>query len=461
MSWPAFFNAAAGLLAHGARVINISLGRNGLQNAPHTPGQDTARAELGHAIAEAVRGFPQHPLWVIAAGNMEPSGDTYWSQLTAIADSLPTETVVVTGAGVIRGQLSPSATGRGHIDLAAPGELVTVMDGTGVHALTGTSFSAPLVSGTAGLLLSADASLTAQDVRQYLIEGAIRGGRTAGGFPIIDAYESLRLVASRAGGPICGNRVFVDEHDNLTIERDPVLGAASDDIIASGSAGPGAFTITRIFHGGKYVEMLDGDSAVFITLQNRHWVRAPVSDSVLEQLVPSTARPNGVLSHDGDSLVVIRQATRPTFAFDVLVQDTSGLGAGQLSSQPRLVAHLNGFAVGQAYPLHGSEILVAVSPSSLANQPEEIVGVNIGTGATRVITSRPGASLSTFLVSSETGQDFVMEYTSPFPTFTTCITEFHSVATGALERRITQPLHGPGCLATRITHSFAPSRSHQ
>ncbi len=88
----------------------------------------------------------------------------------------------------------------------------------------GTSASAPIVSGIAGLLLSFDSRLKASDLKSLIVDGANAGGwkatRTAGGeqYNIVNAYESLKLAARRRGAPLCGNRLWATP-DSLMAER--------------------------------------------------------------------------------------------------------------------------------------------------------------------------------------------------------------------------------------------------
>jgi hypothetical protein len=220
-SYDLFFQSILRALNNHARVINISLGQNGIHAGPHTAAQDLVRWGVGHTVADEMRSRPaaDHPLWVISAGNMESTGDTYWAAFTAIGDSLPTETLVVTGAGSTRGTLSPGATGLGNISIAAPGEAVAVMDASGVHQGDGTSFATPLVSGAAGLLFGFNPNLTASEVRGFLVQGALDGGRVAGPYPFLDAYASLRRAGRRLGGPLCGG-IITMENGSLIAYRD-------------------------------------------------------------------------------------------------------------------------------------------------------------------------------------------------------------------------------------------------
>ncbi len=101
----------------------------------------------------------------------------------------------------------------------------------------------------------------------------------------------------------------------------------------------------------------------------------------------------------------------------------------------------------------GDEILVSVAASNSFGLPETVLAVNLHTGATRTLLTRPRGSLSTILEATEDGREFIMEYTAPFPDFTNCVTEYHSTSTGALTRQIAQPISSGGCTDTWMTHA--------
>ncbi|HET7630866.1 MAG TPA: S8 family serine peptidase [Gemmatimonadaceae bacterium] len=444
MSQSRLFNAMGDLYVHGARVISISLGTNAPATGPHTPASDSVRAAFAHIVAAQFGGMATPPLWVLSAGNLTVAGDAYFNQFTALADSLPA--LVVTGAGGTAGSLSPDATGRGAIDIAAPGEHVAVIDTGAAHAASGSSFATPLVAGAAGLLFSWDPSLSAAQARQYLIAGADSGRRRAGNFPLLDVYWSLRLAAGRTGAPVCGNRVFVDQQARLTVERDPMGGPPTDEVIPDQSAS-GSLVFFIPVHDGRYISVFDGDSDFTMVHQNGGWIRENVvPDSIQNTWVRSFAIPDGLVSHYADTTLLVQQNPPPNFGFTLSVRDSTG--------QVHAVATLPWFHTGQAYPMIGDEILVSVAASNSSGLEESIMGVNLHTGTVRTLFTRPAGSLATILVATEDGREFVAEYTTPFPDFTTCVTEYHSMSTGALTRRITQPNGGDGCTATWLTHGM-------
>jgi hypothetical protein len=119
----------------------------------------------------------------------------------------------------------------GMMDLAAPAENVTVLDrwtgqtGSAIPlaVATGTSVAAPMVSGTAGLLLAFDPALSPDSVKDYIVRGAMTrlnlatdsveaSAPVAGAAETIyqlDAYGSLALLSrERPNTPICGFPVF-------------------------------------------------------------------------------------------------------------------------------------------------------------------------------------------------------------------------------------------------------------
>jgi len=114
----------------------------------------------------------------------------------------------------------------GDVTVAAPGNkiLSTVPKGSdvdtepcyeqqgvedGYGCMSGTSMAAPFVSGLAGLIYSRaeelGKTLTAAEVKQLIIDGAVKGGKYAEGpdgvrIPIINAYESLKLLEPASCG---------------------------------------------------------------------------------------------------------------------------------------------------------------------------------------------------------------------------------------------------------------------
>ena len=186
------------------------------------------------------------PLYVISTGNVA-GRDAYYSWFPLLADSLPDRVINVVGSDRARNlPWTPRTSSRIHI--AAPGVNVATWGAAGGSYQTGTSFAAPLVAGMAGLLFAFDSTLTAAEVRQRIIEGARNGGLTAGGVPLLDAYESLRLAAQRRGAPLCGNRLW---GDSTAVVAERVLSSGPvDDTLTTVPAGTGLTYLTPM-HGGK------------------------------------------------------------------------------------------------------------------------------------------------------------------------------------------------------------------
>jgi hypothetical protein len=250
---PLLLRNVTGAANSGARVINVSLGVT--QGGPVANAAAFAQAvtwfdsAFGAALAQA----PGHtPLIVVAAGNnghIPAVSDPYWALMPTIKNGLPNQTLVVAAGGRTRNSLAPFSSDGPLVDVAAPGDNVTVLRPTGVARDSGTSFSAPLVTGLAGLLFTFDSTLTAAQVRQLIIDGAGRSGMTAGTRPLMNAYESLKLAAQRPGAPLCGNRVWVN-NNAVIAERDPVA-HTTEQLVALGE--PAAWVNAR--HGGRRVEV--------------------------------------------------------------------------------------------------------------------------------------------------------------------------------------------------------------
>lgn len=446
------------LLNANVRVINISLGRNGLQNASPTPVEDALRRNHAGTIAGLLTGRSpaQRPLWVISAGNMEHAGDTYWSIMTATADSIPDEALIVTGAATTAGALQAHATGTGNVHIAAPGENVTVMSPAGVIGTgTGASFATPLVSGAAGLLFGFDPSLTAVEVRRYLLAGANSGGRRAGPYPIVDAYESLRLAATRVGAPICGNRLFVDGGRLFVDRAAPGATTLIDDPIDA-NLSPGGLAILGTFHGGRHIYMRDFSSdwdVYLLTHHNGQWTRLPPSQDSIDALVPTFTRPGttSAVTHDGDSVVFGVQKGNPGPTFRIVARALTN------NAQERTITTLPGVLTGLALPMIGNEVLVAVSPTfGLAAQT--VYAVNLTSGALRAVATRPVGSPSTVLTGSENGREFMLSYSTPYPSFARCITEIRLVARDSVLRRMDRPNNSGACEGNWPQHALPELR---
>ena len=151
---------------HGARIINLSLA--GTNDDP----------VLDAAIAYAT---DHGAVVVIAAGNLGSSAPAY----PAAGASEAIRVAATDSAGA----LFPWSDHGGWVDIAAPGNPSVLLAGGGVStAVLGTSLSAPLVAGVAGLLLSWEPTLGPAAVKDALL----RGGAPA---PGVDVASGRRLDA--------------------------------------------------------------------------------------------------------------------------------------------------------------------------------------------------------------------------------------------------------------------------
>jgi subtilisin family serine protease len=156
-------------------------------------------------------------LFVIGAGNDNAEAINYVPQSFA-ADPEFMWNVLVVGACNIDGKRAGYSNWGEIVDIAAPGggrwlggtignPMFILMPGSRygedrfiVFAFsTGTSFAAPLVTGTAGLLLAVNPNLSARQLKDFLIRGAREGGRfyEDKGFRvyILNAAQSVNLAS--------------------------------------------------------------------------------------------------------------------------------------------------------------------------------------------------------------------------------------------------------------------------
>ncbi|MBL8960141.1 MAG: S8 family serine peptidase [Gemmatimonadetes bacterium] len=396
----------------GATVISISLGADSV--ALYNVGNPVADSALRAVVGGLRRsldslGVPR-PLLVLSAGNVK-NGDVRGSFFPLIRDSLPATTIVVSAMGHNSTALyAPLNDSR--IDLLAPGQGIGAwVNGSGAP-FTGSSFATPLVSGAAALLKSFDPRLSADSLKLLLVPGAARRNVRVYGYPVLDAYEPLRLAAERPGAPLCGNRMWSDGNQ-LLVRR----GTTTEVIGTSTSLNP---TIES-YHGGRVAGF---GSVRFAWQPNGSW--AP--SSLPAGAVPSGSWRSAVsASHDGDSTVYTTTAPVPVGGgpFDVIVDHFAGASllssrtvtSGNAGANVPVFAHV-------AYPSIGDTALVSVTrgPTIVPPLPTPFVGaldagtaygLSLSTGQVSTLWSESGRGLL-FLGYSEDGSEIVSLVSSAY-----------------------------------------------
>jgi subtilisin family serine protease len=162
----------------GARVLNLSL----VLASPATRREHMLEEALDHAMGRGV-------IVVAAAGN---EGSVASSAVTRHPWVIAVVGCDLQGRPLGSSNLAASIGRRG---LRAPGDRIISLDPGGAsRTLSGTSFAAPFVTGTAALLRSAFPGCGAAELRQALLRPA-RGSRTGIVPPILDAEASYCALA--------------------------------------------------------------------------------------------------------------------------------------------------------------------------------------------------------------------------------------------------------------------------
>ncbi len=231
-------------------------------------------------------------LWVIAAGEYGPYGLTLASLQSAhggigtlvaaarlYASGYRDNILFVGGTDRSGTKWGPSVDIQGAMEIAAPAVQVMTLGErakypSGVITGDGTSLSAPMVAGVAAQLLAMDPSLTAADLKAYIINGSQqarmnpRTGRMDPSLAVrvdgfsdhpyqLDAYGSLTLLsADRPGTPICGYPVRVPasgDPDSTSVILEP------PDRPARYIQVPGAHwaTALSVAQGGRRIAVVD------------------------------------------------------------------------------------------------------------------------------------------------------------------------------------------------------------
>ena len=114
-------------------------------------------------------------LFIVAAGNGDASGNGYSiDEQPMYPASFELDNIISVANLRFDGQLDRASNyGVRSVDLAAPGNyILSTITGNDYAYMSGTSMAAPMVTGTAAMLYSCDASLSLMDVRNRILQSA-------------------------------------------------------------------------------------------------------------------------------------------------------------------------------------------------------------------------------------------------------------------------------------------------
>ncbi|MEM1116582.1 MAG: S8 family peptidase [Bacteroidota bacterium] len=199
-------NAIRYAVDNGARIINMSFGK------AYSPDKAVVDEAVAYAVERGV-------LLVHASGNDGADidiEDNFPNRF--FLDGTASEGWLEVGASAASEDAlaaSFSNYGRERVDLFAPGAGVTSLKRNGgTQTANGTSFAAPIVSGVAALLMAYFPDLSAEEVRQILLDSAVRfeadvpapGSGEATPFAdlsvtggVVNAAAAVRLALERTG----------------------------------------------------------------------------------------------------------------------------------------------------------------------------------------------------------------------------------------------------------------------
>jgi len=176
---------------NGSRVANASWG--------------VSEGRNGDVVYRAIAYAGQKGELLVAA-----SGNSGWDLDSRLQNNYPAEydlpNIVAVGATTREGErASYSNYGASTVDVAAPGTaILSTLPGGRYGALSGTSMAAPLVTGTAALMLSTNPSLTVAQLRQRLVRGADRSGEL-NNFSVSDGkLNAVNAVLNQKGSRFVG-----------------------------------------------------------------------------------------------------------------------------------------------------------------------------------------------------------------------------------------------------------------
>ncbi|MGC1513285.1 MAG: S8 family serine peptidase, partial [Acidimicrobiales bacterium] len=196
-------------LANGATIINTAFGTPEGTNIEGVTALDTA---IRHAQAAEV-------LVVVAAGNAGRDID----RSPTYPASFPEDNVIAVGASTNTGDPSEfSNFGAASVDLSAPGtDIVSTLPGGEYGGMSGTSMAAPMVAGSAALILATMPSLAPAEVKALMIANTTEPASSENDPAALDVGHVLNEDETSATEPV---RFFFDG-----------FSGASDDVAMAGS----------------------------------------------------------------------------------------------------------------------------------------------------------------------------------------------------------------------------------
>ena len=338
--------------------------------------------------------------------SLDKGQDAFWNGFPIAAASFP-DHVLVVGASDPTGALWVESKQDANMVVAPGVDVSGLGSGTTTPSMdSGTSFAAPLVSGVAGLLKSFDPTMSSTDLLNAIRAGAAAGGTTAGGYPVVDAYEALKVASQKPGTPLCGNRAWVDG-TALAIQRGPGV-----ELITPAVA-PSSLNIIR-FHGGRRVDVEYYDNGLqdarTFTYAPGAWTSQPI------QPVPTA------LEESRSGFGTFFPSASHEVDFQVLTFDDRSAGTVDLvrtptsTFSPVTVATFNGFE--GAYPAYsplehrGFIGIRATDASGIV----DIHSVDLVSGASTVVTQTSAAvpvgpfyAPNIYLSVSEDGQELLVQ----------------------------------------------------
>lgn len=451
--------------AKGVKVVNLSYWKN-WHRIIHIKADSDSVFSVFSVMMPAIRRANNSghlPLIVTIAG--DSNYDAFQSVTPILHDSMPLRSLIVAGSTRQRTHSTAWSSYGRLVDVYAPGEDVTaeqVRGGALVQVgADGTSLAAPLVAGTAGLLMSFDSTISVDSLRAYILEGAARGGRSItapGGTTryLINAYESLKRAAERPGAPLCGNRIWGNgEAKQLVVQR----GSGTEVLVSSTT---NSFFRPAVYHGGKQITFLEGlpeDQPRYPFLpdddgwhaqcyaatwsDNGTWTVSPprcdtrdpsvgVGLPPLPGTLSGSANSRLGISHGGDSAVTVVGCLNQPGCFNVNLNNT------HLATLTR-AADPSGTVVAIAYSPYGDRVLIALStfystlfePINIAYsglKNPTVYSVHLRDGQVTTLTAWNTAGKGIYWLSlSEDGRTAVAgtgQYYSPLDTNTPCFTEY-------------------------------------